>query len=220
MRKYDYVLFDLDGTLTDPGEGITNCIASVLESYGIPVPPREELYQFIGPPLKESFIDYFGFTPENAQKAVVLYRVFFDKTGIFENVILPGSHDALRKLKALGYTLVLATSKPETAAKRILEHFGYTEFFDYVCGADLSDVRTAKGDVIAYAMQTAGIEDVNRAIMVGDRFHDVEGARQNGMKCIGVTFGYGTREELEGCNAYAVADSFDEVIYHVTRSDN
>jgi len=217
-RKYDYILFDLDGTLTDPGEGITNSVAYVLEKYGIPVPPRQELYKFIGPPLKESFEEYYDFTPENAQKGVILYREYFDAKGIFENKVFPDTIDTLSKLKADGYTLVLATSKPEVAAKRILERFSLAPYFDVVCGADLEGKCTKKEDVIRYALNTANITDKKRAVMVGDRKHDIDGAFKNGLQAIGVTFGYGNREELTNANATFIADSFNEVISFINSS--
>ncbi len=215
MQNKKYVLFDLDGTLTDPGEGITNSVAYVLEKYGIEVPPREQLYKFIGPPLLDSFMEYYGFTPKNAQKGVVLYREYFDTKGIFENKVFPEAVACLKQLKEEGYTLVLATSKPEEAAIRILERFELAHYFDYACGADLKGIRTAKDIVIRYAMDTAGITSADTAVMVGDRRHDVEGARAHGIKCIGVSFGYGTREELEGAGAYSIANSFDEVISQI-----
>lgn len=215
MRKYDYVLFDLDGTLTDPGEGITNSVAYVLERFGIEVPPRQELYKFIGPALSDSFSEYYGFTPENAQKAVYVYREYFDRKGIFENVVLPGAEDCLKTLNEKGYTVVLATAKPEPAAKRILERFGLAKYFHHVCGADLEGKLKQKEDVIRYAFDTASITDPTRAIMVGDRKHDVIGARINGMKCIGVTFGYGSLEELTGANVAFLANDFSEVLSYI-----
>lgn len=215
MRKYDYVLFDLDGTLTDPGEGITNSVAYVLEKFGIPVPPRQELYKFIGPPLSDSFVEYFNFSREDAEKSVYIYREYFDRKGIFENVVLPGAEACLKKLNELGYTVMLATSKPEVAAKRILDKFNLSRYFHYVCGADLAGVLKHKEDVIRYAFSTAGITDPTRAIMIGDRKHDVIGARINGMDCIGVTFGYGSREELFSAGAAFIADDFDSVINYI-----
>ncbi len=215
MRNFDYILFDLDGTLTDPGEGITNSVAYVLKHFGIPVPPRQELYKFIGPPLKESFEEYYGFTPENAKKGVIVYREYFDQKGIFENKILPGAIECLSTLKKAGYTLILATSKPEVAAKRIVERFGFKPYLDYVCGADLEGKLTHKTDVIRYAMRTAGIDNPNRAVMIGDRMHDVLGAHANGMKCIGVTFGYGSKDELSNANADYIANTFDQVTEYI-----
>ncbi|MBP5307580.1 MAG: HAD hydrolase-like protein, partial [Clostridia bacterium] len=176
MRKIRYVLFDLNGTLTDPGEGITNSVAYALEKLGIAPPERKELYKFIGPPLRESFIEYYGLTPENAQKGVIFYREYFDATGIFQNLPYPDAYLALKRLKNEGYVLILATSKPESAAKRILDKFEMAEYFDYVCGADLSGNLTKKDDVIRYAMYAANIADANSAVMVGDRKHDVYGA--------------------------------------------
>ena len=217
MRKYDYILFDLDGTLTDPGEGITNSVAYVFEQNGLPVPPRQELYKFIGPPLDESFMEYYNFTPENAKKAVVTYRVYFDRQGIFENKVLPGAIEALSLLKEQGYTLILATSKPEVAAKRILERFELAQYFHFVCGADLEGKCVKKADVIRYAMSSANITTPTRAIMIGDRMHDVLGAKANAMDCIGVLFGYGSKEELQNSGACFIANNFDEVLSFINK---
>ena len=218
MKKYDYILFDLDGTLTDPGEGITNSVAYVLEKNGIPVPPRQELYKFIGPPLKESFEEYYGFSPEDAYQGVITYREYFDRQGIFENKVLDGAIEGLDRLRRDGYILVLATSKPEGAALRILERFELKRYFHFACGADLEGLCTKKEDVIRYAMKTAGITDPTRAVMVGDRKHDVEGAKANGMECVGVTFGYGSREELENAGAAFIANSFDELLSFIEKN--
>ena len=211
MKNYGYALFDLDGTLTDPGEGITNSVAYALEKMNIPIPPRQELYKFIGPPLVDSFMQYFGLTPENAQKAVSFYREYFKDKGLFENVVFPGAKELLIKLKEQGVKTVIATSKPEVFAIRILERFELYSLFDVVCGADMEGKRSAKADVIAYALDAAHIQTRADAIMIGDRLHDVIGAKQNGLKSIGVTFGYGTREELIAAGADYIADSFDGV---------
>ena len=209
MRKYDYVLFDLDGTLTDPAEGITNSIAYALKKMNIPVPPKESLYKFIGPPLLDSFTEHFGMSLEEARRGVTYYREYFDAGGLFENAPLPGALKALAALKRAGCVNLLATSKPEGAAKRIVERYGMAEYLDFVCGADLEGVRTAKDIVIRYALDAAGITDPKTAVMVGDRSYDVMGAKKNGLDCIGVTFGFGSREELDG--AVFIADAFDEV---------
>ncbi|MBP5308282.1 MAG: HAD hydrolase-like protein, partial [Clostridia bacterium] len=200
---------------TDPGEGITNSVAYALEKLGITPPERKELYKFIGPPLYESFMEYYGLTPENAQKGVKYYREYFDARGIFQNVPYPDAAAALNKLKELGYVLVLATSKPEPAALRILKKFETEKYFDFVCGADLEGKLTKKDDVIRYAMRAANIADPSSAVMVGDRKHDVYGARANGMICVGVTFGYGGETELKEAKAAFIAQNFAQVTDYI-----
>lgn len=199
------VLFDLDGTLTDPGLGITNSVANALRCLGIPVPPRQELYKFIGPPLLDSFRTYYGMEEEQARRAVVHFREYFRDTGIFENTVYEGIPELLADLKAAGRTVVLATSKPEEFALRILEHFDLLRYFDTAAGATMGEARTDKAEVIAYALEKAGVTDRSAVVMVGDREHDVLGAAKNGLPCIGVLFGYGSRAELEAAGAAAIA---------------
>ena len=207
---YDWIFFDLDGTLTDPGEGITHSVAYALKKEGIEPPERQELYRFIGPPLVDSFMKFYGFSEERAHRAVEEYREYFRDRGIFENRVYDGIPDLLDLLCKQGKRIVLATSKPEPFALRILEHFGLLPYFTFVAGALLDETRTAKGDVIAYALSSCGITDVSRVLMVGDRFHDVKGAAANGMDCLGVLFGYGSREELTQAGAtYLVATVSD-----------
>lgn len=199
--KYDDILFDLDGTLTDPGEGITNSVAYALKKNGITPPPREALYPFIGPPLNESFMKYFGFSEADSFRCVDDYREYYRDRGIFENRLYEGIPELLKSLKSAGRTVLLATSKPTVFAAQILEHFGIADCFAGVYGSELDGSRTHKADVIAYALQKSGIDDVSHAVMVGDRFHDVVGAKQNGISTIGVLYGYGSQEELENAGA-------------------
>lgn len=196
-----YILFDLDGTLTDPREGITNAVAYALSRFGIEVPDRNTLIPFIGPPLLDSFRRFYGFDTQQALRAVEEYRVYFSKTGIFENAVLDGAPALLRALRTAGYTLVLATSKPEIYARQILCHFGLDRYFDHICGATMDSSRSAKADVIAYALRTAGVTDPGQAVMVGDRRHDIEGAHACGIPAIGLLCGYGSRQELEDAGA-------------------
>lgn len=196
-----YIFFDLDGTLTDPKAGITNSVAYALSQFGIDVADRETLVPFIGPPLLDSFQRFYGFDARKAQEAVDQYRVYFSKTGIFENAVLDGARTLLRALHGDGRTVVLATSKPEIYARQILRHFGLDRYFHHICGATMDGTRSAKADVIAYAMRTAGVTDPAQAVMVGDRRHDIEGARACGMDAIGLLCGYGSREELEAAGA-------------------
>ena len=208
---YTTILFDLDGTLTDPGLGITNAVAHSLRQLGRLVPPRAELDKFIGPPLLHSYQVYTGLTEAEARAAIPLYREYFVPTGMFENEVYPGIPVLLAALRAAGKTMVLATSKPEPFAVRILEHFDLARYFDLVVGSTLEETRTEKAEVIEYALTQLPAEAKAAAVMVGDRDYDVRGAEQNGLPCVGVAFGYGTREELEAAGAVAVADSVAEL---------
>ena len=145
---YDIILFDLDGTLTDPGEGITNSVAYALGKYGIEVTDKKELYKFIGPPLKDSFMKYYGFSEEEAIKAIEYYREYFRDTGIFENKVYEGVEDMLSTIKESGRRIILATSKPEEFAVRILQHFGLKKYFNVVAGASMDSSRSKKGIVV------------------------------------------------------------------------
>lgn len=202
----DAVFFDLDGTLTDPGEGITNSVMFALKRFGIEVTDRRKLYPFIGPPLTDSFMEYYGFSHEQAMLAIKYYREYYEPTGIFENKLYGGISDMLKALKAAGKTLVLATSKPENMAIRVLKKYEIFEPFDFVCGASMDETRTEKADVIRYALSVSGVSPKN-AVMVGDRKYDILGAHANGMQAVGVLFGYGTKDELEAAGAeHTVAD--------------
>lgn len=203
---YKYILFDLDGTLTDPGTGITNSVMYALEKYGIKVTERSELYKFIGPPLSESFIKYYGFSPSRAEEAIGFYREYFSVKGLYENEVYPGIPEVLKSLKEGGKSIILATSKPERFAVEILKHFGLLSYFDCVAGATMDGKISRKADVIALALRHCGA-DPAQAVMVGDREHDVLGAKANALPCIGVTYGYGTREELEAVGAEFIIDS-------------
>ena len=209
---YDTVLFDLDGTLTDPGEGITNSVSYALRKYGIEVTDRRELYKFIGPPLVDSFMKYYDFSQEEALKAVEYYREYFRDKGIFENRVYEGVEDMLRQLHTMGKRLVLATSKPEEFALRILQHFDLKKYFSVVAGASMDSSRSKKGDVIAYALSMCDSIDKNIAIMVGDREHDIIGAKENGLRSIGVLYGYGSEDELKNSGADYIAKTPSDII--------
>jgi len=185
------ILFDLDGTVTDPAVGITNSVMYALEKFGIEVPDRCELYKFIGPPLAESFEKYYGFS--DGQVAVKAYREYFAPKGIFENELYEGIEELLSTLKKRGCSIYLATSKPEIYAKQILKHFKIDEYFSDAVGSELNGDRVNKGEVIAHLLKKHNITD---GIMVGDRSFDITGAKENGLKSVGVLYGYGTREEL------------------------
>ncbi len=206
-----HILFDLDGTLTDPMVGITKSVQHALSSYGIQEPDLRALCPFIGPPLKESFMKYYGFSQEKAQEAIGRYREYFADKGIFENRVYEGIPQMLDRLKDRGCRLFVATSKPEAFAVRILKHFRLDRYFDQVYGASMDERLVRKGDVIAYALESAGIGDVSKTVMVGDREHDVLGARENGMDCIGVLFGYGSRQELSDAGALKIAETVEDL---------
>ncbi len=194
------ILFDLDGTLTDPMVGITKSVQYALRHYGIEEPDLRQLTPFIGPPLTDSFRRYYQFSEEQAREAVLVYREYYAEKGILENEEIPGIRKMLGELKGAGKRLFVATSKPEVFARRIIGHFRMGEFFTFVGGADLEETRVKKGDVIRYVMEREGIQ-AESAVMVGDREHDIIGARENGIACVGVLFGYGSREELEAAGA-------------------
>ena len=203
---FDYILFDLDGTLTDPAEGITNSVAYALAKRGIKVSDKRQLNCFIGPPLTESFEKYYGLSQKEAKMAVEDYREYFKPTGIFENKVYEGIPELLSRLKAAGKTLIVATSKPEMFAKKILCHFELDHFFDFVGGATLDASRIKKADVIKYSLENCGITNLDKCIMIGDRLHDIVGASECGMKSIGVLWGYGSKNELEEAGAHYIAE--------------
>lgn len=198
---YQWILFDLDGTLTDPGEGITNSVAYALRQFGITPPPREQLYPFIGPPLTDSCNRYYGFTPEQAVKAVEQYRVYFAEKGIYENRVYDGIKQLLESLRQSGRRLAVASSKPEPFVHTIMEHFSLGDYFDFVGGALMDETRIKKGDVIAHVIKNTGISDRSQVLMVGDRAYDVWGATEQGLDSAGVLYGYGSRAELAEAGA-------------------
>lgn len=199
--KYDTLLFDLDGTLTDPFEGITNAIIYALGRLGIEESDRNKLTSFIGPPLTESFSEFYGMSKDDSLRAVSLYREYYGAKGLYENKLYPQMAETLRALRQEGYRLVVATCKPEVFAVKIVERFEIAQHFDYVAGATLDGTRTEKADVIRYALENCAVVDVSRAIMIGDRKHDILGARAVGLKSVGVLYGYGSEEELKGAGA-------------------
>lgn len=203
---YDTILFDLDGTLTDSGLGITNAARYALREMGCPVPEDSVLRKFIGPPLYDSFQRFCAMDEETAMEAVRLFRVYYNDKGILENRVYDGVKRMLERLSHGGKRLVLATSKPETAAVRVMEYFGLNKFVPEIAGATPDPSRSTKGQVIAYCLKQFGIDPAS-TVMVGDREHDVLGARENGLPCIGITYGYGERVELETAGAAQVFDT-------------
>lgn len=201
---YRYLLFDLDGTLTDPKEGITKCFQYALESFGIYEPDADKLTWVIGPPLVDSFMQGYGFTKEQAEQGTAKYRERFTPIGWKENEVYPGIQEALLRLKEAGFVLATATSKPENMAETILEHFGLAEYFAVIGGASLDMSRARKADVLRYTLERLGVKDMSEVLMIGDRKYDVEGAKEFGIPCLGVLYGYGSKEELQQAGAVAL----------------
>ena len=206
--SWETILFDLDGTLTDPAEGITKAVEVALNHYGITVEDRSTLNKFIGPPLDESFPEFYGFNDEQVREATAVFRAYFSRQGWAENIPYPGIDKLLADLKAAGKKLIVATSKPEEFAVRIMEHFDLARYMDVIAGAPMDNQEGAKkASVIRDALRRCGVEDLSTAVMVGDRRHDVAGGHQVGLKVIGVLYGYGDRPEHEAAGAdYIVED--------------
>ena len=212
---YKYILFDLDGTLTNPEIGITNCVMYALEKFGIKVEDRKELHPFIGPPLTYSFQTFYGLSEKDSEQAVKYYRERFSRKGLYENEVYDGVENLLQELKKCGKTLIIATSKPEEFTLKILEHFDLLKYFDFVAGATMDGSRGEKADVIRYALEISGVQDKSQAIMIGDRLYDILGAKENGLASIGVLFGFGDYEELTQAGADYVVESVEEILNYV-----
>ena len=208
---YKYVLFDLDGTLTNSELGITKSVQHALKRFGIEVEDRTKLRPFIGPPLGESFQVYYGLSEEESQKAIEYYRERFSVKGLYENEVYEGVEKMLQTLKGSGKKLIVATSKPEKFTMIILEHFDLLKYFDFVAGATMDGSRGEKADVIRYALEIGGIEDKSEVIMIGDRKFDILGAKENGLASIGVLYGFGDREELTAAGADYIAECAEDI---------
>lgn len=212
---YKYVLFDLDGTLTNPEIGITNSVMYALEKFGISVEDRKELHPFIGPPLTYSFQTFYGLSKEDSELAVKYYRERFSVNGLYENEVYNGVEKMLEEVKASGKTLIIATSKPEEFALKILEHFDLLKYFDFVAGATMDGSRGEKADVIRYALEISGIEDKSQAIMIGDREYDILGAKEHGLDSMGVLFGFGDYEELSKAGANYIVENVADILKYL-----
>ena len=215
--RYNICLFDLDGTLTDPRIGITKSFKYALSEFGIHE-ELDDLTKFIGPPLRESFKNY-GFSDSDTEKAVLKYREYFAETGLFENTVYPKVPEVLYNLKSLNGMLAVVTSKPEFYAGRILEHFNLNEYFCLVCGdkMDGSLTKNGKYDLIKIALNVLDPNRKMSAIMIGDRKHDILGAREAGIDSIGVTWGYGSKEELTDSGATWIACKPDDLYQIIDR---
>lgn len=207
--KQKHILFDLDGTLTDPMMGITKSVRYALNYYGIEVKDLNDLLPFIGPPLRDSFKEYYGFDEAKANEAVEKYREYYKTDGIFDNKVYQGMVECLQTLKDNGKKLYVATSKPEFFAKQIIEHFSLSKYFEYVGGSEFNS-REKKAEVIEYVLKTNQIDN-DDVIMVGDRKHDIIGAHENKIPCVGVLYGYGTEDELKQYQADYLVASVEEL---------
>ncbi|PKY88573.1 phosphoglycolate phosphatase [Falseniella ignava] len=205
-----YYLFDLDGTLVDPGVGITSGVQYTLKHFGIEVEDRRQLYPFIGPPLLDSFMDFFNLNEMQAKEAIDYYREYYGATGLFENTVYPGIKTVLDQLKSQGKMIALATSKPEVFAERILAHYKLTDYFDYIGGATFDGVRSHKLDVIRYVLQVLGNPASDQVVMVGDRKFDVLAGNELSLTTVGVLYGYGSQAELQAAKAdYIISQPTD-----------
>jgi len=198
-KQYEWLLFDLDGTITDSAEGIFNCFRYGLGAVGLEEPDSERLRAILGPPLLDAYRDMYGLTDEQAKMALAKYRERYSVTGLFENRVYDGAEQMLSRCREAGYKIALATAKPEAYAGRIIEHFGLTKYFDLVTGASLDTSRHTKSAVISHIFETMGITDKSRVLMIGDRKDDLLGARNCGVDGLGVLYGYGSYEELSAC---------------------
>ena len=210
MKNKKYILFDLDGTLTDSKEGIFRCFLHAFDTLGIPRPDDETMRSFLGPPLTESFKRVIG-DDERAAEGVRIYRERYSTVGLFENHPYEGIKELLEALRGRGYILAVATSKPEPFSRRILERFGLIGYFDTVTGCGLDGSLDTKAEVIAETLRRLGVKDKSEAVMVGDRKHDILGAREAGLECIGAGWGFAEPGELEENGACCIAQTVKEL---------
>ncbi|KYG29648.1 HAD family hydrolase [Alkalihalobacillus trypoxylicola] len=211
MNKYKVILFDLDGTLSDPKEGITKSVQYALEYMNIVEEDLHKLDSFIGPPLQESFKEYYGFDERQTNKAIERYRERFKKVGMFENDLYPNIDKLLRELVKQGFILVVATSKPTVFAKQIVEYFNIKQHFDLIVGSQLDGTRTSKSEIIQYIMNRYEKQRLRDFVMIGDRKHDMIGAKFCGIDSIAVTYGYGSYNELATEEPTFMVDSVFEL---------
>ena len=209
MKKY--ILFDLDGTLTDPKVGITKSVAYALNKFNIKVDNLDELCKFIGPPLKDAFMEYYNFTEEESEEAIKYYRAYFSEIGLYENIVYEGLEDMLKLLNDKNKICIVATSKPTVFAVKILEHFNLNRYFSFVCGSNIDGTRSKKKEVIQHVIERNKIKDLSQVIMVGDRKHDVYGAKEVGLQAVGALYGYGDYDELYNSGADYIVNNIKEL---------
>lgn len=210
--SYTYLLFDLDGTLTDSGPGIMNAASYALKQFGIEETAPEKLRRFVGPPLHDSFSRFYGMSEADMKEAVRLFRVYYRPIGIFENTPYPGIRDFLLELRKRGKKLAVATSKPMEMAERVLRHFDLYDCFDVHCAGTEDESRNQKWQIVSDALNQLGVEDRSQALMIGDREQDVLGAAKNGIDCAGVLWGYGSRQEFETAGAAYIVENYGELL--------
>lgn len=210
-KDYKYILMDLDGTLTDSMGGITKSIRHALKHFGIEVNDLNQLRKCVGPPLKESFMQYYDFTEAQAEEGILVYRERFGTKGIYENAVYPGITSLLQCLNEAGKVVMVATGKPEFYAKIIVEHFGLTPYFKFVGGSGMDGSLSHKDEVIRHVLESTAIRDVEQVVMVGDREHDILGAKRIGIDSIGVLYGYGDLDELTRAGADRIVSTVEEL---------
>ena len=218
--RYQYLLFDLDGTITDPKVGITTCVQYALEHFGIHEPDNDKLEPFIGPPLQDSFEQFYHMDAETAKQAVAKYRERFQTVGLYENEIYDGMADLLKTLKEGGCRLAVASSKPTVFVKKILEHFDVVQYFDVVVGSELDGSRAKKEEVVQEALRQLdpkGQVSSGQIVMIGDRYFDVQGAKAHHLDSIGVAYGYAAEGELQQAGATFVVDTVQQLKELLTR---
>ena len=211
MDDKRYILFDLDGTVVDSKEGITKGIQFSLESFGIHVEDRDELIHFIGPSLRDTYKTFYGFGDQEAELALEKYREYFAPIGVYENVLYDGIVELFEKLKKADKVLIIATAKPIVYAEKILKHHNIRDYFSFVAGCELDGRRSTKGEVIEYVLESIKITELQSAIMIGDREHDVIGARETGLESVGVCYGFGSLEELRNAGATYIVKDIEEL---------
>lgn len=208
-----YIFFDLDGTITDPKEGITKAAEYALLKFGIKIADRNLLLPFIGPPLRDSFSRYYGFNHEEANEAVKYYREYYTKFGgLYDCYIYPGMVETLKKFNSRGKKLVMATAKPEDFAVLLMQHFGIDDLFYSICGASLDESRTKKDEVIKYALDRNNITDMSEVVMVGDRNYDILGAKMFSIETVGVLYGYGSLDEFKEAGADIICEKPEDLL--------
>jgi len=218
-NQYEFILFDLDGTLTDAGPGILNCIEYALTDQGIELPERSDMRTFLGPPLAVTFREHFNMSDAQITQAIDKYRERYHDLGMFENSVYDGVPELLQSLQASGIRMATATSKPEYSATRILQHFELDQYFEFIGASSLDGSRDSKSSVIHHTLTTTGAHPTtNSMIMVGDRHHDVDGAREHGIDTIGVLWGYGDHDELSCAGATEIVHTPQELLAALTRA--
>ena len=211
-REVDLILFDLDGTLTDAGPGILNCLEFALQDQGIQYPDREVMRSYLGPPLAVTFANEFNMNSEQVTQAIDKYRERYHDIGLFENSVYPGIPELLTSLQAAGFRLATATSKPEYSATRILQHFELDQYFEFIGAAALDGSRDSKSLVIGHTLESTNTHPTSHnLLMIGDRHHDVHGAKEHGIDTIGVLWGYGDESELHDAGVISIAKTPEEL---------